>query len=243
MEGARCPTACLASSDLINGESYLFCPLFLLVLHPMTTMNPKIDHYLQEGCGRCPLGGTPECKVHDWRQELELLREIVLACGLTEELKWKVPCYTIDGANVAIVSAFKSHATISFFKGALLKDSHGILESPGENSQATRVIRFTSVDAVRRMTPALKETIREAIQIEQSGLKVQFKAKDELVIPEELERKFDALPALRSAWHALTPGRQRGYILYFSAAKQAKTRESRIEKHAPSILEGRGLHD
>ena len=210
---------------------------------PMTTMNPKIDHYLQEGCGRCPLGGTPKCKVHAWQKELKSLREIVLACGLTEELKWKVPCYTSDGRNVAIVSALKNHATISFFKGALLTDPHGVLEQPGENCQAARVIRFTSVNAIRQLTPVLKAYIREAIQVEQSGLKVDFKAKDELVIPAELERKLDALPALRSAWEALTPGRQRGYVLYFSAAKQAKTRESRIEKYAPSILEGRGMHD
>ena len=218
-------------------------------LHPsqyfkhMITKNAKIDHYLQEGCGRCPLGGTPECKVHTWQKELQLLREIMLACGLTEELKWKVPCYTIDGGNVAIVSAYKEHAAISFFQGALLSDTHSILERPGENSQAARVIRFTTLRAIREIAPVLKQYIREAIKIRQSGLKVDFKAKDELVIPAELERKLDSLPALRSAWEALTPGRQRGYVLYFSAAKQSKTRESRIEKYAPAILEGRGMHD
>ena len=150
----------------------------------------------------------------------------MLACGLTEELKWKVPCYTIDGRNVAVVS-----------------DKHGILEKPGENCQAARVVRFTSVTAIRQITSVLKEYIREAIQVEQSGAKVDFKAKDELIIPEELEKKLATLPALRSAWEALTPGRRRGYVLYFSAAKQSKTRETRIEKVAPSILEGRGMHD
>ena len=209
----------------------------------MAVHNPLIDLYLQQGCGRCPLGGTPECKVHDWKKELVLLREIALASGLTEELKWQVPCYTFDGANVLIVSAFKDHASISFFKGALLNDKKGILEKPGENSQAGRVVRFKTAKAIRELTPVLMEYIQQAIAIEKAGLKVAFTAKDELVIPVELETKLAALPALRSAWESLTPGRRRGYVLYFSAAKQSKTRESRIEKMAPWILEGRGMHD
>jgi uncharacterized protein YdeI (YjbR/CyaY-like superfamily) len=209
----------------------------------MAIKNPQIDLYLAEGCGRCPLGGTPKCKVHDWQKELNLLRKIVLDCGLTEELKWKVPCYTIDGRNVVIVAAFRDHASISFFKGALLADTYRILESPGENCQAARVVRFTSVDAIRAVTHILREYIHQAIQVEESGLKVEFKAKNELVIPVELERKFAALPSLRAAWEALTPGRQRGYVLFFSAAKQSKTREARIEKYIPWILEGRGMHD
>ena len=209
----------------------------------MQTKNPKIDLYLKEGCGRCQLGGTPECKVHDWQTELKLLRSIVLDCGLTEELKWKVPCYTFEGRNIVIVSAFNEHASINFFKGALLSDRNGILQKPGENCQAARVIRFTSGKAIRELTPVLKELLREAIQVEQSGLKVEFTAKNELVIPDELAKKFDALPALRRAWEALTPGRQRGYLLYFSAAKQLKTRESRIDKLVPRILEGLGMHD
>lgn len=209
----------------------------------MTNKNPLIDLYLQEGCGRCPLGGTPECKVHTWPKELALLRSVALACGLTEELKWKVPCYTTDGRNVLLITALKEHASINFFKGALLKDSHKILTKPGENCQATRVIRFTTAAEVRKLTPVLKEYINEAIQIEKSGLKVDFKAKEELVLPEELEAKFRELPALRSAWERLTPGRQRGYVLHFSAAKQSQTRVTRIEKSSPAILEGRGLHD
>lgn len=209
----------------------------------MASKNPKIDLYLKEGCGRCPLGGTPECRVHDWQKELVALREILLDCGLTEELKWKVPCYTCDGHNVAIVSASKDYASVSFLKGALLADPQRILEKPGENSQAARVIRFKSVKAVREMVPVIKEYIREAIEVEQSGRKVDFKAKNELIIPEELQRKFDELPVLRSAWEALTPGRQRGYVLCIAAAKQSKTRQSRIEKYIPWILEGRGIHD
>jgi uncharacterized protein YdeI (YjbR/CyaY-like superfamily) len=206
-------------------------------------MIPQVDRYLQVGCGRCPLGGTPECKVHAWQKELHLLRKIAIDCGLIEELKWKVPCYTFDGSNIFIVSALKHCASISFFKGALLKDLHRILEKPGENCQAARVIKFTSEKEVRELELLVKDYIREAIEVEQSGLKVNFKAKDELVIPDELDRKFRELPALRSAWEQLTPGRRRGYVLYFSAAKQSKTREIRIDKCTPWILEGRGMHD
>lgn len=209
----------------------------------MATLNPLIDDYLKLGCGRCELHGTPECKVHSWPAELKLLREIVLSCGLTEELKWKVPCYTHSGHNILIVAAFKEYASVSFFKGALLPDAKGILEKPGENSQAARVLRFTSVKAVRQLASALKELIGEAIKLEQAGSKIDFKAKHELVLPAELERKFEALPALRSAFAALTPGRQRGYVIYFEGAKQSKTRESRIDKCIPQIMEGRGMHD
>lgn len=205
--------------------------------------NAQIDLYLQEGCGRCPLGGTPECKVHYWPEELKLLRAIVLDCGLTEELKWKVPCYTIDGHNVAIVSALNAHACISFFKGCLLADPQQLLEKPGENCQAARVVRFTSAKDVHKATAALKQLIQQAIEVERSGLKVDFKAKNELVLPDELLKKLEERPALRTAWEKLTPGRQRGYVLFFSAAKQSKTREARIEKYSPSILEGRGMHD
>lgn len=209
----------------------------------MAPKNPLIDAYLKDGCGRCALGGTPECKVHDWQKELVLLRAIMLDCGLTEQLKWKVPCYTIDDRNVALITALKDHASISFFKGALLKDPHAVLTKPGENSQATRVIRFTSASEVRRLTPTLKAYIQEAIEVERAGSKVEFKAKHELVIPVELESKFAALPALRAAWDKLTPGRQRGYVLYITGAKQSPIRIARIEKVTPAILEGRGLHD
>ncbi len=209
----------------------------------MTAKNPLVDQYLLDGCGRCPLGATPECKVNQWRAELKLLRKLVLACGLTEEVKWSVPCYTIDSKNVLIISAFKENCAINFFKGALLSDKHGLLEKPGENSQSARFVRMRSVAEVRQLEPQLKEIVLEAIEVERSGQKVDFKAKHELVIPEELDRKFAELPALRTAFEALTPGRQRGYILYFTGAKQSKTRESRIDKCVPQILEGRGMHD
>jgi uncharacterized protein YdeI (YjbR/CyaY-like superfamily) len=209
----------------------------------MKILNPQIDAYLADGCGRCPLGGTPECKVHDWQPELKLLRKIVLGCGLTEELKWKVPCYTFEKNNILTVAAFKEFCSINFFKGALLQDAEGVLVKPGENTQSGRLLRFTAVRQIRELEPIVKSYIHEAIEVEKAGLKVDFRAKHELQFPEELQVKFAALPALQAAFLGLTPGRQRGYLLFFSAAKQSKTRESRIEKCIPQILEGRGMHD
>lgn len=209
----------------------------------MSQFNPLIDNYLTIGCGRCPLVSTPECKVHLWPNELRQLREIVLDCGLTEELKWSMPCYTQNKKNILIVAAFKEFCSISFFKGSLLKDPKGILEKPGENSQAARLIRFTSVKQIDRLEKAIRGFIAEAIELESSGAKVDFSAKENLDLPEELLAKFDEFPALRSAFSALTPGRQRGYLLFFSAAKQSKTRLARIDKCKPLILAGKGLHD
>ncbi|TNE56475.1 MAG: hypothetical protein EP344_12380 [Bacteroidetes bacterium] len=205
-------------------------------------MNPQVDLYFTEGCGRCPLGGTPDCKVHKWPDILEQLRLIVLDCGLTEEIKWGVPCYTNEGNNILLLSAFKDYCSLSFFKGALLQDPIGILEMPGPNSQAARLIRFTDAQKVLELEPILKTYIAAAIEVEKSGLKVQFKKNPEPV-PEELQQKLDEDPVFRAAFEALTPGRQRGYILHFSAPKQSKTRESRIEKCMPQILSGKGLHD
>jgi len=205
-------------------------------------MNDLVDLYLSEGCGRCPLGGTPDCKVHPWAQELKLLRQIVLDCGLTEEVKWGVPCYTLDSKNVLLVSALKDCATISFFKGSLLRDDHSRLEKPGPNSQATRYLKFTDTDTIRSREAEIKAYIHQAIEVERSGLKVAF-GKNPEPIPEELEWQFAEDPTLKSAFEALTPGRQRGYILYFSQPKQSPTRTSRIEKCSADILNGIGLHD
>ena len=206
-------------------------------------MNPKVDLYLAEGCGRCPLGGTPRCKVRKWPELLETLREILLDSGLEEELKWGVPCYTFQKRNILLMSAFKEYSAISFFKGSLLKDTRGVFMKPGENSQATRQLRFTDVQEAIRMEPILKAYIREAIEVEKAGLKVPFKKVSEFPVPEEFQIRLDELPALRTAFYALTPGRQRGYLLYFSQAKQSKTREARIEKWIPQIFEGKGLND
>lgn len=209
----------------------------------MDRLNPKIDLYLLEGCGRCPLGGTPQCKVHAWPNELKELRKIALDSGLTEELKWGVPCYTYEKKNIAIVSAFKEYCSLSFFKGALLRDSKRILTKPGENSQSARLIRITSVDEIVRLGSVLKDYLHEAIEVEKNGLKVDFKAKSELILPDELHKAFRELPALETAFMNLTPGRQRGYVLFFTAAKQSATRTKRIEKYTPRILEGLGMQD
>lgn len=209
----------------------------------MPHMNPKVDIYFAAGCGRCPLGNTPDCKVNKWRGELEMLREIILDCGLKEELKWGVPVYTFEKNNILLIGAFKEYCVISFFKGALLKDAGGILIKPGENTQAGRVIRFTAVREIIELEPVLKAYIHEAVEVEKAGLKVEFKKTSEFTIPEEFQNKLDENPALKTAFDALTPGRRRGYLLYFSAPKQSKTRESRVERQMPQILIGKGLND
>ena len=206
-------------------------------------MNPKVDNYLIEGCGRCPLGGTPDCKVHNWQEELKQLRAILLDCGLREELKWSIPCYTFQNSNIILLSAFKEYCALSFFKGALLKDAHAVLTKPGENTQAVRLIRFTNVQEVVAMEAILRAYIYEAIEVEKAGLSVDLKEKSELVFPEEFQKKLDDVPSLRVAFEALTPGRQRGYILHFSAPKQSKTREARVEKCMQQIFDGKGLHE
>lgn len=206
-------------------------------------MNPEVDTYLELGCGRCVLGGTPDCKVHKWPRELAELRRIVLECGLTEERKWGVPCYTFQGANVLIVAAFKGYASLSFFKGVLLSDSHGLLAQASEESQSGRQVQFTDVREIMAKEQELRDYIYEAIEVERAGLKVDFKAKHELVYPEELLEVFAGNPDFEAAFEALTPGRKRGYILHFTQPKQSATRTSRIEKCIERILEGKGMQD
>lgn len=204
-------------------------------------MTTNVEIYFSEGCGRCSLGGTPECKVHTWQQELIALRRIVLECGLDEECKWGVPCYTFQGKNILMVSALKDSCIISFFKGSLLHDEHGLLSFAGENSQVAKMFRFTRAEDILMLEELIKTYIFEAVEVEKAGLKVPKSAAPEL--PEELLQKFEEMPAFQVAFEALTPGRQRGYVLYFSQPKQAQTRESRIEKCVPKILNGEGLHD
>lgn len=206
-------------------------------------MNPKVNVYFKSGCGRCDLFAAPECKVHNWTAELAKLREIILACGLDEELKWGVPVYTFQKNNVVILSALKESCLISFPKGALLSDANEILTKPGENTQAGRVIRFTDVQQIIEKEFIIKAYIHEAVEVEKSGLKIEFKQTSDYKFPEELEKKFEENPEFRSAFFALTPGRRRGYILHFSQPKQSVTRESRIEKCLPRIFIGKGLND
>jgi uncharacterized protein YdeI (YjbR/CyaY-like superfamily) len=182
-------------------------------------------------------------KAQQWREEFEKLRTIILDCGLTEELKWGVPCYTFEKSNIVLIHGFKEYCAILFVKGALLKDAEGILITQTENTQAARQIRFTSVREIVEMEPILKAYIYEAIEVEKAGLKVDFKKTSEYTIPEEFQSKLDEIPALKTAFEALTPGRQRAYLLYFSQPKQSKTRVSRVERYMQQILDGKGLND
>ena len=192
-------------------------------------MNPKVDAYLS--------------RAKKWQEEMEQLRMIILDCGLTEELKWGVPCYTFEKRNIVLIHGFKDYCALLFVKGALLNDAKGILITQTENVQAARQIRFTNVREIVAMEPILKAYIYEAIEVEKSGLKVNFKRTTEFRIPEEFQNKLDRIPKLKTAFAALTPGRQRAYILYFSQPKQTKTRESRVEKCMKQILIGKGLND
>jgi uncharacterized protein YdeI (YjbR/CyaY-like superfamily) len=192
----------------------------------MNRMNPKVDGYLR--------------KAKKWQEEMKKLRRISLDCGLTEELKWGKPCYTFQKSNIVIIQAFKEFCALLFCKGALLNDPNAILKKFGW--QAARRIPFTNVREIVEMEPILKAYLHEAIEAEKAGLKVTLKKNPES-IPEELQNKLDEIPALKTAFEALTPGRQRGYVLYFSGAKQSKTRESRVEKCMQQILKGKGLND
>lgn len=206
-------------------------------------MNPNVDQYLSEGCGRCPLGGTPNCKVLQWQPEFTYLRNLVLACGLTEELKWGVPCYTYQGKNILLIHGFKSYCALLFHKGALLQDTDGLLIQQTEHVQAARQIRFTNVREIIALEPQLKAYIFEAIEVEKAGLQIAYKKPSEFAMPAEFKTQLDQIPGLQSAFDGLTPGRQRGYLLHFSAPKQAKTRQARVEKYLPKILAGKGLDD
>ncbi|WP_088549693.1 YdeI/OmpD-associated family protein [Paenibacillus aquistagni] len=191
--------------------------------------NPKVDGFLR--------------KAKKWKEEFEKLRAIVLDCGLTEDFKWMHPCYTFDNKNIVIIHGFKDYCALLFHKGALLQDPHGILIQQTENVQAARQIRFTHAQEIADMETILKDYILAAIEIEKAGLEVELKKTTEYAIPEELQHKFNELAGLKSAFEALTPGRQRAYLLHFSQPKQSKTRVSRIEKCVPQILDGKGLND
>ena len=192
-------------------------------------MNPKVDFFFD--------------KSSQWQKEYKQLRTLVLDCGLTEELKWGVPCYTHQGNNVVLIHGFKEYCALLFHKGALLSDPEGVLIQQTENVQSARQIRFTGLQEIVGMGKIVKSYIYEAIEVEKAGLKVEMKKTKEYSIPEEFQAKLDENNALKEAFNALTPGRQRGYLLHFAAAKQAKTREARVEKLIPQILNGKGLND
>jgi uncharacterized protein YdeI (YjbR/CyaY-like superfamily) len=192
-------------------------------------MNPKVAFFFN--------------KAKKWHEEFEKLRMIILDCGLTEELKWGCPCYTFQKRNIVLIHGFKEYCALLFFKGALLKDAKGILIQQTKNVQAARQIRFTSVGEIVKLKPILKGYINEAVEVEKHGLKVNFKKISEFDVPEEFQNKLDENHALKSAFNALTPGRQKAYLHYFSQPKQSKTREARVEKCMHQILMGKGLND
>ncbi len=192
-------------------------------------MNPKVEQFLS--------------KVKKWQDEMTLLREMVLECNLEEDFKWMHPCYTLDNANIVLIHGFKEYCALLFFKGVLLKDEKGILIQQTENVQDRRQLRFKSVEEIQKLESVIKEYILEAIAIEKAGLKVVLKTTSEYKMPEEFQIVLEEMPELKTAFYKLTPGRQKAYLLYFSAAKQAKTREARIEKYIEKILTGKGLDD
>ncbi|TDO93990.1 YdeI/OmpD-associated family protein [Flavobacterium sp. 245] len=192
-------------------------------------MNPKVDFFFD--------------KATKWQEELELMRTIALECQLTEELKWGNPCYMYQDSNVVLIHAFKEYCAFLFFKGALMKDTDGILIQQSENVQAARHIRFTNLKEIVDLKPILKTYIYQAIEIEKAGLKVKLKKTSDFPVSEEFQKKLNEDPALKKAFESLTPGRQRAYLLHFSQPKQAKTREARVEKHTQNILDGKGLND
>ncbi len=195
----------------------------------MKQKNPKVDAILRH--------------TKQWREEFEMLRDTVLDCGLTEELKWYQPCYTLQKKNVVLIHGFKEYCALLFFKGALLKDPKHILIQQTENVQSARQVRFTSLREIAKLKPVLKAYIQEASEVEKAGLKVKLKKTADYKIPDEFQTKLDRNPALKTAFKALTPGRQRGYIFHFSQPKQSKTREARAERCIPQILNGKGLND
>jgi len=203
----------------------------------------NVEQYIESGCGRCELGGTPQCKVESWKEELRLLRKIMLESELTEEIKWSSPCYTHRGKNILMLSALKESVIVSFFQGAQLKDPENILEKPGENSRFARYLRVTDTKTIAALKHTILSYIQEAVDIEKSGKKEDVNNNKMLEFPGELVQMFEANPGFQEAFSALTPGRQRGYLIHFSSAKQSKTKTARIQKFMPKILDGKGWNE
>ena len=202
-----------------------------------------VDQYLTTGCMRCKLGGTPQCKVHKWTEGLEALRTLALQSGLTETIKWGVPVYTLNNKNILVISALKDYFMLSFFEGALLTDTKQLLSKAGEHSQAARLVKFTTLSEVLLHQETLHDLVQQAIENTRSGKKSEKTKESTPALPNELLQAFQKNRALEKAFYALTLGRQRGYLLHFTSAKQAATRTSRIEKCTPKILEGKGFQE
>jgi uncharacterized protein YdeI (YjbR/CyaY-like superfamily) len=209
----------------------------------MSNMIRDPSEYFSRGCGRCPLFDTPRCKAKRWALPLAALRKIIRSTGLDEEAKWGVPVYTDRGKNILILSALKDLVSVGFLKGVLMSDPAQVLEKPGPNSHIDRVLRFRDMKRIDELEETLRDHIREAVEIERSGRKIPPRPPSDLEVPEEFQSVLDGDPAISTAFYALTPGRQKGYLLYFAGAKQSVTRSSRVEKCIPKILDGIGLHD
>lgn len=208
-----------------------------------TLTNPKIDEFIENGCGRCERYATPDCNVIRYQDIIIELRRIALETGLQEEHKWSQACYTHNGKNIIIISAVRANALLSFFKGALLKDPENILQKPGENSNATRLFKFTSLNQALEIESTIKAYIFEAIEIEKAGLTIKAKDISEFEVPEELTHAFQEDPPFESSWNNLTKGRRKSWLIHFNQAKQSKTKVSRIEKAKEKIFNGKGWQE
>ena len=206
-------------------------------------MTRDVETYFSDGCGRCKLGGTPACKVHTWGEPLKIFREIVPNCGLTEECKWGMPCYSVNGKNVLIISAFKEYCSLNFFKGSLISDELGLLSKAGENSEASRMLKTTTAKHLLDHVDAIKSIIFQAVEIEKAGLKTTPKPIDSYPVPTEFTEFLKQDNQLKMAYDTLTPGRQKSYLMHFNSAKQTQTRINRIEKCVPGILAGKGFNE
>lgn len=205
-------------------------------------MNKSAEEYFIDGCGRCKFAATPRCKVNKWQRELQLLRSILLDSELKEDCKWGVPCYTLNGKNVVILSALKDYCTLAFFKGILMEDKYQLLQKPGENSEQSRVLKFTNEESVINNAEAIEFYINEAVRIEKSGKKLPPN-NSMPQIPNELETYFDENAMFKTAFQNLTLGKQKAYIIYFNSSAKPETRKARIEKYIPEILKGKGIND
>lgn len=203
----------------------------------------NVNDFFRDGCGRCAKGGTPQCKVHSWTQELILLRNLCVESGLTETIKWGMPVYTHKGKNVAIIGAFKEFCTIGFFKGILLNDPDQKLQVSGENTQDSRILKFKHVQELLDLEPWIRVFLQDALEIEEKGIKPEKGPKKDLILPDEMLQFFKENPMVEERFMALTPGRQRSWVIFINGAKQSATRQSRLSKAVPKILEGKGMHD